>query len=72
VRNKTLSSLIGKNLRVSRQHRGMSQVKLALRLGVSRAAISNYEKGRQDFLISTLAKISYILDVPIHVLTGRR
>lgn len=45
--------------------KGMSQKELALALGTSPAAVSRWMGGGHNFTLSTLARISSALDVPL-------
>lgn len=44
---------------------GMSQKELAARLGTSAAAVSRWLSGGHNFTLSTLAKISVLLKIPL-------
>ena len=44
---------------------GMTQKELAVRLGTSAAAVSRWLSGGHNFTLSTLAKISVELGVPL-------
>jgi len=43
----------------------MTQKELAKRLGTSAAAVSRWLGGGHNFTLSTLARISVVLDVPL-------
>ena len=45
--------------------KGMTQKELAQRLGTSPAAVSRWLGGGHNFTLSTLARISVVLDVPL-------
>ena len=45
--------------------KGMTQKELAQRLGTSAAAVSRWLGGGHNFTLSTLARISVVLDVPL-------
>ena len=45
--------------------KGMTQKELAQRLGTSAAAVSRWLGGGHNFTLSTLARISVALDVPL-------
>ena len=53
----------GKRLRERRRDLGMSQGELALRLGVTAAAVSNYESGQNAVREEVLLKMFQVLDV---------
>ena len=67
--------MLGQRLRQLRISRGMTQVQLADRLGVSASAIGMYEQGRRQPDNATLAKIrdefsvstDYLLGLPVQV-----
>ena len=54
---------LGKKIKTLRKTRGLSQEDLALRLGMQRSTISNYEIGRRSPSLRELEKISSILGV---------
>lgn len=56
-------SLIGQELAFFRIQRGLTQAELARRSGIPQANISNIEKGKQDFTVSTLVKLCGALQV---------
>jgi len=55
--------IIGQNLYLERIRKGMTQKELVQRTGIAQANISNIEKGKNDFTITTLYKICAALDV---------
>ena len=61
---------IRKNLRLYRQKAGLNQTELAKMLGVSKAAVSNWEKGVNGIDTETLFKIAEILNVSVSKLGG--
>ena len=62
---------VGKNIRLLRTQKNMTQDELAERLFVSRQTISNYETGRSQPDIDTLLRIAEALDVEAqHLLYG--
>lgn len=52
------------------RQKGLSQRDLANKLGKRESEISKWLTGRHNFTISTLAKISYVLDSPIITVTS--
>ena len=54
---------VGQRIRQRRQELGISQKELALRLGVSPAAVSNYESGQNAIREDVLLRLFDILDV---------
>lgn len=54
---------IGQRLKQRRQELGLSQKELALRLGVSPAAVSNYESGQNAVREDVLLKLFTVLDM---------
>ncbi|MEN2985502.1 MAG: helix-turn-helix transcriptional regulator [Thermodesulfovibrionaceae bacterium] len=64
---------IGKIIKEGREKANISQRKLAAMCGISRQHLKNIESGKVDVRISTLAKISEALGIPIIVFfNGRR
>ena len=56
---------IGKNIRLLRTEKGISQERLAEQLFVSRQTVSNYETGRSRPDVDTLMRISEILETDV-------
>lgn len=56
---------VGKRIAEIRKRRGMSQSQLAQKLGMSKQAISNYERGIREPDYVTLEAIADVLNVPI-------
>ena len=61
---------LGKNLKMLRLKRKLSQGELSKRFNVDRAYISNIENGRMNPTLSTLEKIARALKVSIKELVG--
>lgn len=61
---------IKNNLKKYRQMAGISQTQLADSLGVSKAAVSNWEKGTNGIDTDTLFRIAEILHVSVSELGG--
>ena len=55
----------GEKIKFIRQKKAISQKELALRLGISQAAVSQFEKSTQSFKMSTLKKIAEALEVNV-------
>ena len=60
-----------KNLKKIRKQKGISQVQLALKLGVSQNTVSRYETGERQADFQTLIMLADILDVTVDYLIGR-
>src|SRR5262249_23143049 len=63
-----LDVTVGRNVRVRRLAKGMSQAQLAGRLGVTFQQVQKYEVGSNRIGTGRLVKIAAILGVPISVL----
>jgi transcriptional regulator with XRE-family HTH domain len=62
---------IGSRLAFLRDQRGLTQEELATSLGISRAALSHYEKGRREPDTETLGKFADLFKVSMDFLVGR-
>jgi transcriptional regulator with XRE-family HTH domain len=62
---------VARNVRVWRLARGLSQQRLARRLGVSFQQVQKYEAGANRIGAGRLVKIAAILGVPVSVLLDR-
>jgi len=62
---------IGSRLAFLRDQRGLTQVELASSLGISRAALSHYEKNRREPDTETLGKFADLFQVSLDYLVGR-
>ena len=62
---------IGSRIAFLRDQRGWTQEELAASLGISRAALSHYEKNRREPDTETLTKVADIFRVSIDYLVGR-
>ncbi|MFC5404990.1 helix-turn-helix domain-containing protein [Cohnella soli] len=62
---------IGSRLAFLRDQRGLTQEELASSLGISRAALSHYEKNRREPDTETLGKVADLFHVSIDYLVGR-
>ena len=61
---------IAKNIKKYRKFNGMTQKDLAAKVGVSIAAVSNWETGTNSIDIDSLFKVCDALGVPISVMTS--
>jgi len=61
-------NVLGLKIYKQRLKKGLSQVELARRIGVSHSMISHYEKGDKSPQIITLEKIAAVLDVDFNYL----
>jgi len=57
--------IIGRQIRVWRLHRHISQSGLARAAGIAQASISNYEAGKRDLRVATLIRIANALNVRV-------
>ena len=55
---------VGRNLRLLRKQKGLSQEKLSFEAGLHRTYISDIERGKKNPTVKSLAKIAKALDVP--------
>lgn len=62
---------IGSRIAYLRDQRGLTQEELASSLGISRAALSHYEKNRREPDTETLSKVADLFAVTIDYLVGR-
>ncbi|MBQ5659192.1 MAG: helix-turn-helix transcriptional regulator [Peptococcaceae bacterium] len=54
-----------------RKGRGLTQMQLAAKLGVTYSCIGNYEAGLREPSIAMLKQIAYVLDVPVDELVQK-
>ncbi len=59
---------MGLNLKIARIKKGLSQKQLADKVGISPATVSKAETGKFDLRLSTLIKLSKVLDVSVEEL----
>lgn len=52
---------IGRKILAAREDRGMTQVDLAQELGITQAALSNYELGKRRLYLNQIEKIALVL-----------
>lgn len=62
---------IGNRIAFLREQRGLTQEELATSLGISRAALSHYEKNRREPDTETLSKVADLFHVSLDYLAGR-
>lgn len=62
---------IGSNIAKLREDRGWTQEQTALLVGISRAALSHYEKNRREPDSETLSKFADLFHVSVDYLVGR-
>jgi transcriptional regulator with XRE-family HTH domain len=60
-----IDRIVGRNIRVYRLAKGLSQTELADQLGVTFQQVQKYEKGKNRVGAGRLFEISKILDVPL-------
>jgi len=54
---------LGKNIRLARERRGITQAALATLVDLTRSSVANVERGRQKLLAHTLARVCHVLAV---------
>lgn len=62
------SDTIGNLIKIIRKTQGMSQMKLAEKLGVSYQQVQKYENGTTNITLTRLAQIAKALDIPAQTL----
>ena len=60
-----------KNLKQLREGKGLSQLQLALKLGLNQNTVSRYENGQREADYQTLIMFADFFDVSIDYLIGR-
>ena len=66
-RTDSLCKYIGNEIRKIRKQKGLSQVKLAKKIGISQQIISRIERGDENISISTLKRITDALEVKVNL-----
>lgn len=61
----------GDRIALLRESLGWTQEELALKLGITRAALSHYEKNRRNPDFDTMTELANLFDVSIDYLVGR-
>jgi len=56
---------IGKRIQQAREESGLTQVELAVRLGCTQSALSNYELGKRRLHLNLLNEIAQVLNKPL-------
>ncbi|MFB7031696.1 MULTISPECIES: helix-turn-helix domain-containing protein [unclassified Streptomyces] len=56
---------IGARLRAARLHQNLTQEKVFLAARINRSTLQDIEAGRGNPRFSTLARVAYVLDVPL-------
>ena len=56
---------LGNKIQIAREEKNMSQEELALAIGCSQSALSNYEKGKRHIYLAQLEKLSTALEKPL-------
>jgi len=56
---------IGKRIQQAREESGLTQVELAVRLGCTQSALSNYELGKRRLHLNLLNEIARVLNKPL-------
>jgi len=67
-RPSSIDIAVGRNVRIWRMARGLSQTQLAQRLGVTFQQVQKYETGSNRIGTGRLVKIAAVLDMPIPAL----
>lgn len=62
---------IGNRIALLREKQGMTQEELSIKLNISRASLSHYEKNRREPDYDTLVKIANYFKISIDYLLGR-
>jgi transcriptional regulator with XRE-family HTH domain len=56
---------IGKRIQLAREEKGLTQEELAVRLGCTQSALSNYELGKRRLYLNLLNEIAQTLGKPL-------
>lgn len=65
ITTKTALSFLAKLIKTARQHVGMSQIDLAVRLGVSRQTVIAIEKASPQVSVGIVFEAAHIVGVPL-------
>ena len=63
--DRTVPLTLGNRLRISREAQGLTQAAVAEAVGMTQAALSNYERGTRELSLSTLLKLASVLNLDI-------
>jgi transcriptional regulator with XRE-family HTH domain len=63
-----VDKIVGRNVRICRLQKGLSQTDLAIKLGITFQQIQKYEKGTNRIASGRLLKIASLLSVPLILL----
>lgn len=66
-----MMKVLGYRLKLARQHKNMTQMEVAKKLGISNGTLSGYERNYRDPDTETLAKLAELYGVSVDWLTGR-
>lgn len=66
-----MMKVLGYRLKLARQHKNMTQMEVAEKLGISNGTLSGYERNYRDPDTETLAKLAELYGVSVDWLTGR-
>ena len=58
-------NVIGRNMSLFRQKRGLTQAELAEAISLSRTSVTNIENGRQKIMVHTLLEIALVLGASV-------
>jgi len=61
---------IGENLQSIRKRRGLTQKELGEKIGLTREAVTSYEAGRSNMMITTLSDMAAALRVTVNEILG--
>jgi len=56
---------IGRKIQLAREEKGVTQLELAKMLGLTQAALSNYELGKRRLYLNLIEKIANYLEKPV-------
>jgi len=63
-------SAIGKKLQTIRKRRGLTQKELGEKIGLTREAVTSYEAGRSQLMVTTLIDMAGVLRVSVNEILG--